>query len=74
MADGIVTVLQCLVPNPAHRGIENWKMYAVKEIIYEEYGDMVPKASTGSSGTPRLRPIRPRYVHMKTLLYTIWWK
>ena len=52
------SVLEHKIPNPAHRAIENWKMYATKQIkICTEYRDMVPKASTVLSGTPGLRSI-----------------
>ena len=35
---------------PTHIGIENWKMYAIKQTkICAKYRDMVPKASTGLS-------------------------
>ena len=34
----------CKIPYQTHRGIENWKMYAIKEIkIRAEYGDMLPR-------------------------------
>ena len=58
MAEGIVPVLKCNVPNPAHRGIENLKMYAIKHIkICAKFRDIVLRASVGLSGTPALRLI-----------------
>ena len=45
-----MAVLQCNVPNPIHRGIENWKMYAIKQNqICAEYLGMVPMVSAGLS-------------------------
>ena len=56
MAEGTVAVLQCKVPNPTHRVIENWKMYAIKQIkICAESKDMVPNASVGLSGSWQTR-------------------
>ena len=41
-----------------HRGIENCKMYTIKQTkICAQYRDMVPKASAGLLGTPGLWPI-----------------
>ena len=48
----------CKVPNQTHREIENWKMYAIKQIkICAEYRDMLPRPRLDLSGTPGLRPI-----------------
>ena len=45
-------VLKHNVLNPTHRGIENRKMYAIKQIkVCAEYWGKVPKASVGFSGT-----------------------
>ena len=51
-------VLEHKVPNLTHTGIENWNMYAIKQIeVCTEYRDIVTKAPAGLSGTPGLRPI-----------------
>ena len=45
MAEGTVAVLNCKISNPIHRGFENWKTLAIKQIkIYAEYWAMGPKA------------------------------
>ena len=51
MAEGTMAVLKYKVLNPTHRGIENWKMYAIKQIkICAEYRDTIPyKGSAGLS-------------------------
>ena len=47
---GHCAVLKWKVPNPTHREIENWKIYAIKQInICAEYRDLLPKASAGLS-------------------------
>ena len=53
-----LSALKCKVSNPTHRGIENWKMCAVKQInIYGEYREMVPEASAGLSDTHGIQSI-----------------
>ena len=47
MAEGTVTDLKYKVPNPTHKGIENWKMDAIK----------INKASTGVSSSPGPQPM-----------------
>ena len=58
-ARGLCTWWQfCNVPNQTHRGIENCKMYAIKQIgICAEYQDILPRRRLDLSGTPGLRPI-----------------
>ena len=53
------TSLEHKVPNPAHRAIENWKSYAVKQIkICTEYRDMAQGLDRFCQvGTPGLRSI-----------------
>ena len=52
MAAGNMEVLKCKIPNPIHRGIDNWKMYTTKQIkISAKYRDMVPKVKACLSGT-----------------------
>ena len=63
------TVPKCKVHNPNCRGIENWKMYAVKQIdICEEYRDMVPKDPASLSGTSGLRHVVSSHVPDKPAL------
>ena len=46
------------IPNPTHRGIENWKMYAIKQIkICAEYRDMLNRPRMDLSGISGLQPI-----------------
>ena len=48
----------CKVPNQTRRGVENWKMYAIKKIkICAEHQDMLPRPRLDLSGTPGIRPI-----------------
>ena len=51
-------VLKHEIPNPTQRGVEKWKMYAIKQIkICAECRDMLRRPRMDLSGTPGFRPI-----------------
>ena len=63
LADGTLTVLKCMGIAPTQRGIENWQMYAMKQIMAcVEYRDMLPRPRLNLTGTPghRLVGLRSR--------------
>ena len=69
MTESTVSVLNCKVPNLTDRGIENWKMCAVKQIkICSEYRNMVLEASVGLSCKPVIRPAASAQVPDKPAL------